>query len=55
MPLYSYVCTNGHRFDTVTHMSEYRPVVTCLKCGADAKRDFTTARPVIQTETGVGH
>lgn len=37
MPLYTYECENGHRFDRIMRLKDYRQPQTC-DCGLEAKR-----------------
>jgi putative FmdB family regulatory protein len=37
MPIYEYLCDNGHRFDVLQRMSD-DPVATCEVCGAPVQR-----------------
>ena len=37
MPIYTYVCDNGHQFDRFLKLSDYREPQTC-ECGADSKK-----------------
>jgi len=37
MPLYTYECSNGHRFDRILKLKDYLTKQTC-DCGADTKK-----------------
>jgi len=37
MPLYTYECKNGHQFDRILRLKDYKQPQTC-KCGAKAER-----------------
>ncbi len=36
MPIYTYKCGNGHQFDTLRKLSEYKDPLKC-ECGADCE------------------
>lgn len=42
MPTYEYRCKDGHKFDRVSTIRDYSPVVRC-NCGQFADRIFTVA------------
>ncbi len=42
MPLYSFLCNKGHKFELVLKVAEYNLPQTC-ECGEKAKRQVTTA------------
>lgn len=39
MPVYSYCCANGHRFDRYLPLARYAEPQTC-ECGADSKKSI---------------
>jgi putative FmdB family regulatory protein len=40
MPIYEYLCENGHRFESFQSMSE-DPISVCPECGAKSERQLS--------------
>ena len=53
MPIYSYHCLNGHKFES--RQPIHAAIIKCPKCGELANREAVYKDQVVITETGVGH
>lgn len=51
MPLYSYICAEGHPFDRMLKLAEYQAPQKC-PCGAEAEKVITAPRFLIVDNTG---